>query len=141
VPASTSLQTLTGTVAPGAAVSGPSGSSPGASGSLRTDLPVPAIELIGCTKTQDDVARLMSRLRVIDGVTRVTLSNSQKSASAQNGTGVSSGGSSGVAGCGSNTPSFDIVVFFSTLANAGPTGITGVGAVPVSSTTTPGAVK
>ena len=38
----------------------------------------PAIELTGCTKSQDDVARLMSRLRLVDGVTRVTLGNSQK---------------------------------------------------------------
>jgi Tfp pilus assembly protein PilN len=134
VPADTSLQSLTGPVAPGATAA----SSSGAGSSLRSDISVPAIELGGCTKTQDDVARLMSRLRLIDGVTRVTLSNSQKATSAQSGAAVTSGGG-GAAGCGSNAPSFDMVVFFSTLANAGPTGVTGVGALPVSTTTPTGA--
>lgn len=135
VPANTSLQSLSGTVAPGA------GSSSGGGSGLRSDLSVPAFELTGCTATQDDVARLMSRLRLIDGVTRVTLSASQKSSSEQAGTTVSSSGSgsAGTVGCAANAPTFDLVVFFSPLANAGPTGITGVSAQPVSNTTTTGA--
>jgi Tfp pilus assembly protein PilN len=128
VPANTSLQSLTGTVAPGASV----GSAGGSASTLRGAISVPAIELTGCTATQDDVARLMSRLRLIDGVTRVTLSNSTKSGSAQSGAAVSTAGASG---CGANGPSFDLVVFFSTLPGAGPTGVTSVGAQPVSNTT------
>jgi Tfp pilus assembly protein PilN len=121
VPANTSLQSLFGSVAPGASVNG--GGSGGSSGSstLRGDISSPAFELTGCTRTQDDVARLMSRLRLINGVTRVTLGGSTKSAGAQSGASVSG---SGAAGCGSNAPAFDIVVFFSPLPGAGATGVT-----------------
>src|SRR5690349_15770709 len=60
VPANTTLQSVTGTVVPGANVGG--GGSPG-TGSLRGDISAPAFELSGCTRTQDDVAKLMSQLR------------------------------------------------------------------------------
>jgi Tfp pilus assembly protein PilN len=120
VPANTSLQSLFGSVAPAASVSGSGGGSNSAS-SLRGDISSPAFELTGCTKTQDDVARLMSRLRLINGVTRVTLGDSVKNASAQSGAAVSS---SGAAGCGANGPTFDIVVFFSPLPDAGAAGVT-----------------
>ena len=40
--------------------------------SLTGDIVAPAFELTGCTASQDDVARLMSRLRLINGVTRVS---------------------------------------------------------------------
>jgi hypothetical protein len=97
-------------------------------GSLRDALPGPAFEMKGCTATQDDVARLMSRLRLINGVTRVTLADSLKQDSAQGGSTVAStpatsGGGSG-AGCGANAPSFDLVVFFQPLPGAG-TGLAG----------------
>jgi Tfp pilus assembly protein PilN len=128
VPANTSLQSLSGTVAPGAGTGGGGGGS-GGGGSLRSDLQTPALELTGCTHTQDDVARLMSRLRVIDGVTRVTLGSSQKAATA----GVSTTG--GTEGCGAGAPSFDLVVFFKTLPGAGPQGAT---SIPSVTTTTPG---
>ncbi len=114
VPADTSLQSLNGSVAPQATVSGGSSGSGGGS-SLRSDVAVPAFELSGCSRDQDDVAQLMSRLRVINGVTRVTLDASTKSAA----TGSSASGPSG--GCGPNTPSFDLVVFFKPLQGANPT--------------------
>jgi Tfp pilus assembly protein PilN len=120
VPANTSLATLTGTVAPGASAGGTAG---GSANSLRGDLPVPAFELTGCTKTQDDVARLMSRLRVMHGVTRVTLGNSQKPGTNGAGSAVSA---SGQGGCGAKAPTFDLVVFFQPLPGAGPTGVTSV---------------
>jgi Tfp pilus assembly protein PilN len=129
VPANTSLQSLTGSVVPGASISG---NSVGSGSSIRGDLQVPAFELSGCSDTQDDVAELMSRLRLIDGVTRVTLNSSSKSLTAQSG--ASASGGSGNTGCGSNSPTFDIVVFFQAVTNAGPTGI--AAATPVSSTTT-----
>ena len=102
VPANTSLQSLFGSVAPGATVSG-GGAAGSSSSSLRGDISSPAFELTGCTKNQDDVARLMSRLRLINGVTRVTLGDSVKSGTSQSGAAVSSSGAGG-AGCGSNTP-------------------------------------
>ncbi len=125
VPANTTLQSLVATVSPnsttGASGGGPSG------GNVRSDVNAPAFQLKGCTGSQDEVARLMSRLRVINGVTRVTLEDSA--------TGGSTGGAtSGPGAC--SGPTFDMVVFFqpqaSTLALA-----TGQAA----STTTAGSTK
>jgi Tfp pilus assembly protein PilN len=121
VPGDTTLQTLTGSVVPGAATGGSGGSTGGA---LRTALTAPAFELTGCTASQDDVARLMSRLRLINDVTTVSLASSQKGGS--NGSG---GGS-----CTAANPAFDLVVFFQPVPNAGPSGVASV-SVPVASTT------
>ena len=45
---------------------------------LRSSIASPALELSGCTRSQPAVAALMSRLRNIQGVTRVSLSKSEK---------------------------------------------------------------
>jgi Tfp pilus assembly protein PilN len=144
VPANTSLSSLAATVNPGAGTAG--GSS---SGSLRGAISAPAFELQGCTATQDDVARLMSRLRLIRGVTRVTLSHAVKSAAGAAGTPVTSGsGSTG--GCAATAPTFDLVVFFEPLPTvaAAPTGTTAPAgttgtATPTAATasTTPGSTR
>lgn len=118
VPANTTLTSIVGTVVPGAS----SGGGSGGAGTLRGAIPAPAFELSGCTRTQDDVARLMSQLRLINGVTRVSFSSSQE------GSASSSGNSQG---CGANAPTFDLVVFFQPVPNAGASGVTSV-----SSTTT-----
>ncbi len=60
----------------------------GAGSSLRADITAPAFELTGCTVNQDDVARLMSRLRLVNRVTRVSFSNSQESSASELGVGV-----------------------------------------------------
>ena len=151
VPANTSLQSLLGTVAPGVNVSGPGGSVGGAgdTSSLRGDITAPAFELQGCTQSQDDVARVISRLRVMNGVTRVTLASSLKQAAAPGGA-VSSapaGGGTAGQGCAPNTAAFDLVVFFQPLPGApATTGATGTAApagtsttsTTATSTTTPG---
>ncbi len=49
----------------------------GGGSSLRGAIQAPSIELNGCTKDQASVARLMSRLRDVRGVTRVTLAKSE----------------------------------------------------------------
>jgi Tfp pilus assembly protein PilN len=128
VPANTTLQSIVGTVVPGASAGG------GSSSSLRADIAAPAFELTGCTANQDDVARLMSRLRLIDGVTRVSFSNSQESNSTTASAGASGG--SGSQTCVANAPNFDLTVFFSPVANAGANGVTAVsgGATTVSTT-------
>jgi Tfp pilus assembly protein PilN len=55
---------------------------PGTTGSngdpLRGSIQAPAISLAGCAPSQSAVARLMARLRAVDGVTRVSLSKSEK---------------------------------------------------------------
>ena len=71
LPADVTLSQLSGTL------SSETGTGGGAS-SLRGALNVPAIELQGCTDGQSDVAELMSRLRGVDGVTRVSISKSDK---------------------------------------------------------------
>ncbi len=128
VPANTTLQSLSASVDPSATASGASSGG----GGLRSDIDVPAFELVGCTGSQDDVASLMSRLRLIDGVTRVTLSDSVK-----NGTGVAPGTSTGGSAvpCGAGSATFDLVVFFN--APAGAPATSAPGTVPSSTPTTP----
>ncbi len=63
---------------------------------------VPTFNLTGCATSQDAVAQMLQRLRLIDGVDAVTLLSSTK--------GGSSGGSSG--GCPANGPVFSVVVDF-----------------------------
>lgn len=76
VPSEVALTSLVGTVAPSSVVEG-GGSSP-----LRAALAVPALDMIGCARSQSHVARLLARLRAIDGVQRVSLLRSEKSDSA-----------------------------------------------------------
>ena len=99
------LSSLKGTVGSSAATGG---------SGLRSAISSPAIELSGCTKSQPAVARLMSRLRNVQGVTRVSLSKSEKADA-------SAGGAAGttVGPCGKGTPpSFEVVVFFEKAAVA-----------------------
>ena len=120
VPADTTLQSIVGTVVPGATSGGA-----GATSSLRADVVAPAFDLTGCTANQDDVARLMSQLRLINGVTRVSFTNSQAS-------GASSGSTPG---CAAGAPVFSLTVFFKPVANAGANGVTEVSGVSATSTT------
>jgi Tfp pilus assembly protein PilN len=124
VPADTTLQSIVGSVVPGASAGGGGGGG----SSLRGDIVAPAFELTGCTASQDDVARLMSRLRLINGVTRVSFSDSQIAGTAAQ----SSSGSS--QGCAANAPTFDLTVFFTPIANAGAQGVTSISGVTAPTT-------
>ena len=55
-----------------------SGGSGGAASGVRASIPGPAITLAGCTTSHPAVATLMSSLRRMDGVVRVSLDSSQK---------------------------------------------------------------
>jgi len=136
LPKDASISTLTGTVgAPGtpgsggsAATSSPSasgsGSSAGASrsgaggaaassstaGSATPPGSVPVFLLSGCATSQSEVALTLQRLRLIDGVSEVTLQSSTKSAA---------GGSVGEAGCPPHDPAFSVQITFAGLP-AGP---------------------
>jgi Tfp pilus assembly protein PilN len=68
IPADVTLKTLTGSIS-----NGTGGTTP-----IRAAITSPAIELSGCTSGQTQVARLLSRLRGVEGVTRVSLSKSTK---------------------------------------------------------------
>jgi Tfp pilus assembly protein PilN len=86
-------------------------SASGAGSGLRSAIAAPAVELTGCTTGgQVAVATLLSRLRNVDGVTRVSLSKSDKPDTTSTTTTQSSGPATG---CGAGRPpQFDVVVFF-----------------------------
>lgn len=78
------LTNLTGTASPSVSVNGSGGVG------LRSTIPGPALELIGCASSQDAVAGFVQALKQIDGVTRVGV---QSSSLGESGSG-SGGGSS-----------------------------------------------
>jgi hypothetical protein len=131
LPKDASISTLTGTVgaagkpgsggsAASSSPSGPSGSSSGASpagaggasassSSASSATPpgsVPAFLLAGCATSQSEVALTLQRLRLIDGVSEVTLQSSTKSAT---------GGSGGEAACPAHDPAFSVQITFAAL--------------------------
>lgn len=106
------LTSLLGTVTPEVTVEGAGSAS---TSTLRAALPNPAIELVGCTSSHTGVARLISRLRLMSDVVRVSLADSAK---VDGGTGggagaAAPGGDSG--DCRNGIPTiaqFGLVVFF-----------------------------
>jgi Tfp pilus assembly protein PilN len=140
VPKNTSFESLLGTVSPSATVNGAGGSTAGSAvgtSALRSAIQNPAFEIKGCTATQDDVAKLMSRLRVINGVTRVTLADSIKQdGAATAGAAVASSSSAGSTSCPPKWPTFDLVIFFSPLPGTSATGTTGPTPASTASTAT-----
>lgn len=75
------LTNLTGTVAPEVTVTG------AAPSSTRSSVAGPALTMIGCARTQEDVAELINAVGDIDGVTRVLVENSEKPTGASTGAG------------------------------------------------------
>jgi Tfp pilus assembly protein PilN len=106
LPRDIDLISLVGTTSPNSSVQGAAGSS------ARSSVPAPAIDLIGCAKTQSDVARLLARLRSIDGVQRVSLTSSEKADSA----------SLSQTDCRSSVkmPQFQVTVFFQAPSGIAP---------------------
>jgi Tfp pilus assembly protein PilN len=132
VPADVTLQSLAGDISTDAGGSG---------STLRSAISAPAITLEGCAPGQTQVARLMARLKDIDGVTRVSLSKSQKET-------VDAADSSGselerrnAQPCGAgDRPSFELVMFFERDADAvATTPTTSTGSVSATPTPTPSA--
>ena len=127
IPSNAWLTSLKGTVTPGISIEG------GSEDPLRASLPNPALEVMGCTTSQADVAKVISSLRRVDGVERVSLSSSQKldQGSPSGGGSSSSGDSGGDCRYGNaHYPQFSMTLFFAT-----PT--TPSGAQTASATTTP----
>ena len=103
VPGAVTLSELKGTI---------SGQS-GGGGGLRSAIAAPAIELKGCTSGQTQVAALLSRLRNVDGVTRVSLNKSTRpEVQATAGPSPIAGSGSEVRCAGPRAPQFEIVMFF-----------------------------
>jgi Tfp pilus assembly protein PilN len=130
IPSNAWVTSLRGTVSPDTTVGG-------VSDPLRAALPLPAVEIAGCTTSQKNVARMAASMRLIDGVERVALSSSEK----PGGVGAQTGDSCTVG----NRPKFSMTVFFhaqaapSTSQQAPPAGAatTGQQAPPAGATTTP----
>ena len=153
LPAEVSVSTLTGTVgtpaaggasgaaappaaaAPAAASATPTAGSAtaakaGSAAAVTSATPpgsVPLFSLTGCATSQPAVALMLNRLRLIDGVSSVTLQSSSKS-----------GGAGGAGGCVAGEPAFSIQVAFDGLPT--PSASTSAGTTsPASATTTGGA--
>lgn len=125
------LTQMTGTTSSKVAVSG-------ATGGLRSALDAPAIVIQGCTTSQSSVAKLIARLRLIDGVQRVTLEDSTKGQESTGTAAVStaSGGAGDCRGGHAKFPIFNVDVFFEQGTTVA-TGTTGATATGTASTTTP----
>jgi Tfp pilus assembly protein PilN len=128
VPADVKLQTLTGDM-------GLPGTTAASGDPLRGSIQAPAVSLTGCAPGQASVARLMSRLRGVDGVTRVSLSKSEKAASS----GATGSTAQSSACAGKNPANFSTVVFFEGSSAAAALAATG-GAVDASSVPVPSAI-
>src|SRR5690242_820830 len=105
IPADVALKSLSGNV------STDTGSG-GTNSSLRGAISAPAVTISGCAPGQTQVARLMARMKNVDGVTRVSLSKSdvQKVDSDASGTAREQ---RNAAPCGAGVrPDFEMVLFF-----------------------------
>jgi Tfp pilus assembly protein PilN len=116
------LTSFVGTVAPGINFGGSGATGSSDTGTLRSSQQVPAVELVGCTENQAEVARVMARLRLVQGVTQVSLASSEKAdvSSAVGGSGAAGATSTGT-DCrngSSKFPQFSMVVFFKALPGA-----------------------
>jgi hypothetical protein len=86
---------------------GSASASGGAHASVASSTPpgsVPTFALVGCARTQATVALTLDRLRLIDGVSSVTLQSSTKAASG--------GGATAGTACPSSYPVFNVQVVF-----------------------------
>lgn len=142
LPAETSLASVSGTIgatsttaaaAPAtAAAPAASSSATAASGATVTSATppgsVPSFTLAGCATSQTEVAQTIDRLRLIDGVSEVTLQSSTKT---------SGGGAGGVGGCAGGDPVFAMQIAFEPLPSASATGSTSTTSTASASTLTP----
>ena len=109
IPANVWLTGVTGTVSPGVPVKNKA-----ATAAIRAARGTPALELLGCTTDQDSVAKMMTSLRRIDGVRKVSLQSAMKLEPTEGG-----GGGGGGAGLNADCrhgvvryPQFTMAVFF-----------------------------
>jgi Tfp pilus assembly protein PilN len=117
IPPNVSIASLSGTIAAAAtsaaaAVAAPAATTPVAEAApVASSTPpgaVPTFALTGCAVNQKDVALFLVRLRLMDGVSLVTLQSSTASRA-------SGGSSTGGGPCGAGAPTFSLVVAFDPL--------------------------
>jgi hypothetical protein len=111
-PVDASISSLTGTIGTTTGGASPSAAASSSSSAVASATPpgsVPTFAVSGCATTQTVVAETLTRLRLMDGVSNVTLQSSTKA-------GGSAGASGG--GCPSGDPSFSMTVTFQPLPAA-----------------------
>jgi Tfp pilus assembly protein PilN len=140
-PGKVSLASLDGTVGSSSST-GASSSSAARGSSVTSATPpgsIPTFALTGCTVSQAEVALMLDRLRLIDGVSEVSLQSSTKS-------GLSGSGSGGSGSCEGGNVSFSVQVSFDALpavstaggsSSAGTASTASTAAAPASASTTP----
>jgi Tfp pilus assembly protein PilN len=132
VPANVALSTLSGDV------NADTGSS---NDPLRSAIAAPAVTIAGCAPSQTDVARLMARLRNVDGVTRVSLSKSDDVDTQDSSSGNDARAARNSAPCGTGAhPAFQMVAFFEKAAaavSAPPAGSSSTATAAATATPTP----
>jgi len=133
---STSSAPAAATPATPAAASTGSSSTPGASAAASTAVTsatppgsVPTFTLSGCATSQNEVALTLDRLRLIDGVSEVTLQSSTKTSRS------SGGGGGGAEGCAGGDTAFAMQISFEPLPSAAATGSASSGSASTTSTT------
>jgi hypothetical protein len=150
LPAGASISSLSGTIgststttaAPAAAGAAPSsaakasvaatGAATGAAVTSATPPgSVPTFTLSGCATSQTEVALTIDRLRLIDGVSEVTLQSSTKAG------GSGGGGGSGAGGCTKSDPAFAMQIAFAPLPSASATSAASTTSTASASATTP----
>lgn len=135
VPPDVWITSLSGTVTSAAgSTSGAGAGGSGGDGTLRNTVEGPAVTLQGCASSQSDSARMMARMRTLDGVSSVTLTRSELPDTEG---GAAAGGSGGgSAGTEQACPryQFDMLVAFK--AQGAIVGAAGAGAQPVATGTT-----
>jgi Tfp pilus assembly protein PilN len=112
LPKDASISSIDGTVGVAAATIGPPSATTAPAASATSATPpgsVPTMTLSGCASTQAEVALTLQRLRLMDGVSAVSLGGSTKS----NSTGA--GGASSSGNCGAKSPTFTVQITFEPL--------------------------
>lgn len=141
IPADAWLTSMRGTVSTATSV----GAGGAGAGGLRNAIEAPAIELTGCTTSQSRVATMISAMRRIDGVQRVTLASSEKSQEAADPSAsvdTSGAGSAPGGDCRAGSterPQFSLVIFFTAPAPAAATSAATAAAATTTTTTEPAA--
>jgi Tfp pilus assembly protein PilN len=98
---------MTATTSPTVTLSG------GTSSQLRTAISAPAIVLQGCTTSQASVSKVLARLRLADGVQRVSLEDATKGQSSGSSASTAGGGGSGdCRGGHAKYPQFNVDIWF-----------------------------
>lgn len=132
LPHDASITALEGKIGSGTTSSTASAAGSSGTGSAVTSATppgsVPTFNLNGCATSQAEVALTLDRLRLIQGVSEVTLQSSVKSSS-----GGASGSGASAAGCPAGDPAFSVTIAFEPLPAVVPTG-----SVTVASTTSTG---